>query len=107
MVYQTLEESVNVSEGFHTIFLYVAEIVPIFIPLVLFAIFIITLLGSFYSQKAITGKGDFPISFAVAGYFTAVVSLMMTLVPNLINTFTIVICIIVAVVGTLWLYLSR
>jgi len=89
------------------LFLYPAHIVPSFIPLVLFALFTITLLTTFFSQKRITGMGDFFASFAVAGYFTAIIAFIMTLVPNLINVETLVIAVAIAILGTILLLTTQ
>jgi hypothetical protein len=82
------------------LFVYVSQAVPIFIPLLLMSLFVIVSLGSFFAQRRLTGTGNFWGSFAVAGYFIAVVSGVMSLIPNLINSFVVVICIVIAVIGT-------
>lgn len=86
------------------LFTYPAEVVPVFAPLLLFALFMIALLGTYYSQKRLTGRGDFFSSFAVAGYFTAVIAIVMSLVDGLINTSVVVTAIVVAVIGTIFLF---
>ena len=109
MPYQTLTQFQNVTgtEGLAAVFVYSATIVPIFIPLVLFALFIVTCLASYFIPKSTTGKGNFPASFAAAGYFIAIVAFTMNLVDGLINLQTLVICLVVAVIGTAWLLLSK
>lgn len=87
---------------------YVAHVEPIFIPMVLFGFFIIVLVGSFYSSKRLSmGGGDFSVAFAVAGFTTFLVSLVMTLIDGLINPFTVIICLIVAMLGVLFLFFSK
>lgn len=105
MAYQTITEY-NATE-ITDVFVYTATVVPILIPLVLFAFFIIMLLGSFFAQKRLSGTSDFFASFAVAGYSTFVVSIVLSLADNLISTYIVVITLIVAVVGTVMLLLTR
>ena len=86
---------------------YPASVVPQFIPLVLMAVFLITMMGSFFSQKRLTGRGDFLVSFSIAGFFTAVISFLMTLVEGLINLQTIVIISAIALIGIILLMINN
>ncbi len=104
MAYQTLADF-NVSAGPFRLFLYAADIVPLFIPMVLFSFFVIIWFGVFYSKERLSGQGSFPVSFAVAGYATLALSLAFQLVPNLINSSTILICLGVSMIGTVWIYI--
>jgi len=104
--YKELSE-VNVSAGLQELFIYSAEVVPIFIPLVLFALFTISCLGSFFAQKRLTGRASFPASFAVAGFITLLIAFMMTLIDGLINTSTLIVTLLVTVIGVFWLVFSR
>ncbi len=105
MTWKTLDD-VNTSEGVHTIATYVADTVPIFMPMILFAIFIIAGLGSFFASIRVTGRGDFPASFAAAGFLTAIVATFMSLIP-LINLATLSLTYAIAIVGVIWLFFSR
>lgn len=93
--------------GVTQFFTYPASIWSGFIPLVLLALFSIVMMSSFFSQKRLTGKGDFYASFAVAGFFIAVVSSVMMLVDGLINLQTVVICIAIAIIATILLLTSK
>ena len=99
MAFVELKEFRNMSEGPDALFLYTAEVAPIFIPLVLFIFFIIVLLGTFFSQRRLTGRGDFAASFVVAGFATAIIAIFMTIVEGLINTQTVVITVVIAIIG--------
>lgn len=105
MTYTTLNDY-NIT-GIHGIFLYVADINPFFIPLILFATFMIVLLGTYFSQMRLKGNGDFFASFAVAGYLTIISAFVLNLIPNLVNLLTLAVCIVVSVVGTILLLISR
>jgi hypothetical protein len=89
------------------LFLYPANTWGGFIPLVLSGLFIIVMLSTFFSQRRLTGKGDFFASFAVAGFFTAIIAYLMTLIDGLISTFTLTITIVVAILGVILLFVSR
>lgn len=105
----TYEEfsSRNISDGFQVLFVYANDVTSgIFSNMLLFALFIIVLLGSFFASKRQTGSGNLAISFAVAGYFITGASLIMSFVDGLVNVYTIIICIGIAVIGTLWLLIE-
>jgi len=92
--------------GIAGLFLYPSAVWAGFIPLVLFALFSIVLMSTYFSQKRLTGRGNFNSSFAVAGYFTAIVALVMTLTEGLINLPTLTICIVIAIIGTILLLIQ-
>jgi len=85
---------------------YPSEVVPQFVPLVLIALFSIVLLSTYFGQKRIVGRGDLISSFAVAGFFTAVISITMTMVDGLINLATVITAIGVAVIGIILLFVT-
>ena len=87
---------------------YPAAVVPAFIPMLLFAIFSITFMGTFFGQARISGRsGDFFSSFAVAGFFIAIMSILMTLVQGLISIPTVTICIGISVISALLLLVTK
>jgi hypothetical protein len=106
MTYQTLD-NINTTAGVHTIFQYAVQEVPILTPLILFAFFTIACIGSYYSSIRLTSKGDFPASFAAAGFITSIVAVMFTLIPGMINIQTLVITFAVGILGVVWLFFSR
>ena len=89
------------------LFLYPAHIWEGFIPLVLFGLFSIVTLSTFFSQQRLSGKGDFFVSFAVAGFFTSIVAFSMKLVEGLINTYTLITTFIIAIIGVVLLFVSK
>tara|TARA_R110000787_G_scaffold199647_2_gene310756 strand:- start:5161 stop:5493 length:333 start_codon:yes stop_codon:yes gene_type:complete len=87
---------------------YPAHVVPSFTPMLLFAIFMITFLGTFFGQARITGRGgDFFSSFAVASFFMTFIALMFTLVEGLVNTPTIVTCLGILIGSVLLLMTTK
>ena len=101
MPYQTLEEFNR--SGLEGLFVYTANVVPSFTPLLLGILFAIALLASYFGQKKLTGEGNFIASFAVAGYFIAIVAFIMSIVSGLINVATLAVCIVISIVGTVLL----
>ena len=97
--------------GLDQLFVYAANIDNgvgiLFISLLLFSVFMITLLGSYFSSRRMSGDGDFAASFAAAGFLTFIIALIMTLIPGFINMTTVVITLIVAIIGVLFLYFSK
>lgn len=105
MAYQTFQEYNQT--GLDGLFTYAASTVPSFIPLLLFALFSITLLATYFSQKRLTGRGDFISSFATSGYLTVIVAFFMSLVEGLINRATLIMTVAVAIIATILLLTSR
>lgn len=93
--------------GLDQMFVYAADVVPIFIPFFLFSFFMIITLASYFSSKRLSNDGDLAASFAVAGFSTVVLALVMSLIPGLIANYLVVITIVVAVLGILFLFLSK
>ncbi len=93
--------------GLDQMFVYASDTVPIFTPMLLFSLFMITMLASYFSSKRLGNDGDFAASFAVAGFITAIVAIVMSIIPGMIDTYVTVITIIVAIIGVMFLYFSK
>lgn len=106
MAYQTLD-SINTSEGLHTFYTYVNSTVPIFTPMVLFGLFMVMLLGSYFSALRLRGDANFSSHFAVSGFFISVIAVFMSFIPGMINLPTMVICFGVAFIGFMWMMLDK
>lgn len=105
MALQTIQEfNVTTLDG---LFIYVMTISPVFVPIMLFSIFMVVALGTFFSQQRLTGRGDFAASFATAGWFVTIISAgILSLVSNLVNVTTLVVCVSVSIIGTIILLYS-
>jgi uncharacterized membrane protein HdeD (DUF308 family) len=79
---------------------YINSNVPMFIPALLLAFFCIAMLSSYYAQQRMRGYSNFWSCFATSGYITAVISIMMSLIPNLISVYVVLVCIVIAIIGT-------
>ena len=105
MVYQTIQQ-MNVT-GIDDLLLYTQNVVPIFIPLFLLAIFIITSLGIYFGTKRNSGYGDFFTATAVGSFLTTIIAILMTLKDGLINVYTLAACIVVTFLCILGLFFNR
>ena len=105
MAYQTLD-SVNTSAGLHTLIIYASDTVPILMPLILFGIFVIASIGSYFASVRLNGRGDLPASFMAGSFVTVIISTVMSFVP-LINISILATTYGLAIVGFLWLIFSR
>ena len=89
------------------LFVYPASVWSGFIPLVLFSLYIIVLMSTFFTQKRLTGREDFFASMAVAGFFTAIVAIIMGLIDNLIDPLTLTTTVIIAIIGVILLFFTK
>ena len=105
MTYETFTEFNDSSIA--GLFLYPAQVVPAFVPLILVSLFLVALMTTYFSQRRLTGRGDFTSSFAVSGYFVTVVAFIMSLITNLVNIITVTICLSISIVGTILLLISK
>ena len=89
------------------LFVYPASVWSGFIPLVLFALYVIVLMATFFAGKRLTGREDFFASVAVAGFFTAVIAIIMGLIDGLIDNFTLTTTVVIAIIGVILLFFTK
>ncbi len=104
--YETLD-SRNMSEGANVLLQYVADVVPIFIPLLLAVIFSIITFGTFFYQDRNKGKGNLAIAGSVGGMMTTGVAGILSLIPNLVPIYAIMTCIVITSIFVLWLMFPK
>jgi len=104
--YPEIEDVVNTSEGIHTTFIYAAEIVPQFVPMMLFSLFIIVALGGYFAQLRISGRGNFAVSFTAGAFVTTVSAFVLSIVPHLVPISVLLTCVGILIVGVIWLMFS-
>ena len=97
--------NLNTTKGADEILIYVASQVPIFFPMFLFAFFMVILIGGYMATINREGRGRMAESFAVAGFLTAILSILLTLIEGLIPIWITVLCVTIAILGVIW-YLS-
>jgi len=59
-----------------------------FTPIMLFSIFIIVLLASYFAGVRMKGNGNFPGAFFVASLFTTIITIFLTLIKQTVGTIT-------------------
>ena len=109
MVYETLE-TLNAT-GLNGIFQVSASALDSlgvsFAGLILGAIFIVIAYVSYFSTVRRIGRGDLPASLTVAGFVCVVMAILMSMIPNFIDTKIIVIIIILEIIFAFVLVRSR
>jgi fatty acid desaturase len=104
MAYKEITDA-NMSAGIEAIPQWVAEVVPIFFPLMLFVFFLFVSVISYLVEKGTTGKGRMRASLAVGGYLTTLLSYVLSLIPGVVSGFVVIICLITSVLFTLLLFI--
>ena len=89
------------------LFLYATLIVPSFIAMTLFSLWIILIFGSYFSSKRLTGKGDFAGLLAASSFIVTIVAFGFNLVGGLVNLEIMVICFSITIVSLIFLMFSR
>ena len=98
---------INASQGFAQLFVYVNDItLGLFSKLLLFALFIIITMGSYFVSSRTRGRGDFLSSAAVGGFVTATTGILMLSVDGLVSLTTVGITVFAEIVLVAWLLIS-
>lgn len=74
---------------------------PIFYPVMLFVIFMVFTMGSFFREVKREGRGNLMASLAVGGYITTAIAFilsLLTLVQNMVVVVTLVISLVFQVI---------
>ena len=101
------DSGINFTEGPHQIFVYLQSQIPMFIPSILLALFVIIWITGSYLQRKQSGRMDHAMWFMIAGYVTSMVSISLLLVRGLVSLEIIIVTIAVAFVGAIWFFLSK
>jgi len=105
--YRPPQDVVNLSKGVDQFLIYIQDQVPIFVPMMLFAFYIIIALAGFFSEERLKGNGDFPMWLAIAGVVTVGLTFVLNTVEGLINLTTMVIVFTVTVLSAIFFFLSK
>jgi hypothetical protein len=108
MAYDSLT-TMNFSEGFHTIFVYLNNTTSgIFMPSLIFMLWACITIGSYHISFMRTGKGDFPQSMATSGFVMIILTTFLLMnVSGLINGTSATIIFSIGVLSIAWFLLSR
>jgi len=106
---QTFFEFQNATNttNLNNLFVYVAEVVPIFFPMMFFSLFIIILVGTYFSQNRLTGRGDFGGSFAIASFITAGIAFAVNLIDGVVDSVTLGILCSLVIIGIIFLFINK
>jgi len=105
MAYTQLE-SINAT-NISAILSYTNDINPGFWPLVLFGVWIIGTLGSYFSQKRLSGTGDFFGSAAVSSYLVTVMALFLSFIPGVLDISVLIISLSISMGITILFLISK
>jgi len=98
----------NLSEGLQVPFIYVNDIMGgLFIKLLLLMVWSLVTFGLYFNQKKAIGFGDFPMAVAVAGIVTTVFTVLLKLIPGLVDTVSFAVVLIVTLLSVIWFFISR
>lgn len=100
MSHYTLPQNTNFnfSSGIDQLFLYIASEVPMFFPAVLFAFFMVIFLGGIFAEQRRSGREEFLKWGSIAGLITTGLSTIMGITSGLVNTSTMTITALVAII---------
>ena len=106
MTYPTLE-TVNATTDLANILVYANTITNgYFMPMVLFAFFIIVMIGSFVAQFRFSGRPNFQKSFAVSSFSTFGVAMLMSSKNGLLEPTILIITLVLTILSAMWLFFS-
>lgn len=94
--------------GVETVFVYLNDISGgLFIAFLLFSIFMVFTFGPYFAQKKLTGNGDFIACFAVGSWTVLIVAILLRLIPGLVNSLALGVCIALVVVAMMALFFDK
>ena len=75
-------------------------------PMILFAFFMVALMGSYYAQIRFSSRGKIESSFTAAGFVTTGLAVIMSTVIGLLSLQWVLYSLVITILGVLWIYLS-
>jgi len=106
MVTYTEIGNVNIT-GFDEIIVYVATAVPIFIPAMLIAVFIMFTFAIYFGTRKFSGQADFWSAASAGGFVTTVIGTIFTFTAGIINKYTLSILTILFILSFVFLLPKR
>jgi len=102
----------NLSAGLEEIFFYINDVSGgLFINGFLLAVWCIVTFGLYFSQRATTASGDFPMAAATAGFITSIITVLLRMITTgenqLIPISTIGVVFFISFISVMWFWLSR
>lgn len=100
--------TVNMNEGIHMLFKYLNSVTNNnFSPLIIGMVYLVMVLGMYYSNKRVNGVSDLPIAFAVGSYVMIGFTVILSMIPYIINSKVVIEVLVLASLSTIWLYFSK
>ena len=98
----------NLTSGFQVLFVYANDVTSgLFINMLLFSIWILIVVGSYYLQKTSTATGDISQSLAIGCFVTSVITILLSLITGLVPTLTISVVIAITILVILFFLFSK
>jgi uncharacterized membrane protein YiaA len=89
------------------VLLYVATVLPSFVPIFLFMLALVITLGTYFGSRRLGEEGDFFASATVGTFITTILAYFMTLKEGLINLPTLVTCFVITLICFIMLFVTR
>lgn len=84
------------------------QAVPVFTPFILVSIWVVVVLGTYFTQQRLRGYGDFFGSFAVGSIFVAILSVIAYMVnPPIISKIPVFVAILMGFIGMVILFANN
>jgi len=97
----------NSTEGLDAIAVQTVTAVPSLTPLLLVFVFFVVFLGGISRQNLRSGSADYPMWAVTASLATFLVTLLMTVIPGLVNLSVLVIVTVITIFSAVWLFLDK
>lgn len=101
-------DTVNATTDLSALLIYVNTLSGgIFGTAVLASFFLIVMLGSYFIQVRISGRGRMDTSFAAAGFTTFGLAAIMTSINGLVSSYAVLVTLAMAIIGIAWILFSE
>jgi len=103
----TIYDAPNLTGGIDQTLVSLVGEVPVFIPMFLFFIFSMILIGGIINQKRRMGIADVPMWSVMASLGTLMATLPLTLIEGLIQVEILSVVVVITIFSGIWLFLDR
>lgn len=79
----------------------------LFMTFIIGFLYIVIVMGMYYAQKRQSGDGKPAVCMAVGGYAMSIAVFILGMIPGMINGIIVTEVIIMATVGTFWLFFAK
>lgn len=104
MVYREFNGTAN--QGIGALFQFAQQTVPFYSGLLFGIILGVFTLSIYFYRKSATGRGDFPVAFAVGNTITTVLAVIISMISNFMSGTTLGVFISLTIVSYIWLFYS-